>query len=82
MSGRSGGKRKLTDAQVARILEWYRNRKTRAQLARELGVGTHLIGHAITRRGQYKSPSPESRDRNRRERRAVIEDLRERGWLS
>ena len=38
------GRRKLTEKQIAAILEWHRNRKTRAELAAELGVAKHLIG--------------------------------------
>ena len=81
MPGTSGGRRKLTDAQVAAILEWYRNRRTRGQLARELGVGEHVIGEAIRNRGQYKSPSPENRNQNLHERHALIEELMARGLL-
>lgn len=69
------GRRKLTDEQVAAILEWHRNRKTRAELAEELGVAKHLIGSAIWRRGYYKSPSPENRQKNLRERRAMMKRL-------
>ena len=75
------GRRKLTEKQIAAILEWHRNRKTRAELAEELGVAKHLIGSAIRRRGIYKCPSPENRERNLRERRALIERLRERALL-
>jgi hypothetical protein len=76
MGGRSGGRRKLTDEQVAAILDWHRSRKTRAQLAQELGVAEHLIGSAIHRHGYYKSASPETRERNLRERRELMKRLR------
>jgi hypothetical protein len=75
------GRRKLTEKQVAAILEWHRNRRTRAELAEELGVAKHLIGSAIRRRGIYKGPSPENRERNLRERRALIDRLKERALL-
>ena len=75
------GRRKLTEKQIAAILEWHRNRKTRADLAAELGVAKHLIGSAIQRRGHYKAPSPENRLRNLRERRAMMERLKERALL-
>ena len=75
------GRRKLTEKQIAVILEWYRNRKTRAELAAELGVAKHLIGSAIRRRGHYKAPSPESRLQNLRERRGMMERLKERALL-
>ena len=66
------GRRKLTDAQVDAILEWHRNRKTRAELARELGIAEHLVGSAIRRQGHYKSPSPEKRAQNLCDRRALV----------
>jgi len=75
------GRRKLTEKQIAAILEWHRNRKTRAELAEELGVAKHLIGSAIRRRGHYKSPSPENRVQNLRQRRAMMERLKERSLL-
>lgn len=75
------GRRKLTEKQIAAILKWHRNRKTRAELAEELGVAKHLIGSAIRRRGIYKCPSPENRARNLRERHALIERLKERALL-
>jgi len=70
------GRRKLTDEQVAAILEWHRNRKTRAELAQELGIKKHMVGTAIRRRGHYKMPSPENREKNLRERRARMERLK------
>jgi hypothetical protein len=75
------GRRKLTEKQIAAILEWHRNRRTRAELAAELGVAKHLIGSAIHRRGRYKAPSPEKRLQNLSERRAVMERLKERALL-
>ena len=75
------GRRKLTENQVAAILAWNRNRKTRAELAAELGVAKHLIGSAIRRRGHYKAPSPENRLQNLRERRAMMERLKERALM-
>lgn len=82
MGSKRGRPRKLSDAQVAAILEWHRNRKTRADLAQELGIAQHLVGSAIHRRGLYKSPSPENRDRNLRDRRAVMECVQSRALLS
>ena len=75
------GRRKLTEKQIAAILKWHRSRRTRAELAQELGVAKHLIGSASWRRGMYKCPSPENRQRNLRERRALMERLRERALL-
>jgi hypothetical protein len=75
------GRRKLTEKQIAAILEWHRNRKTRGELAEELGVAKHLIGSAIWRRGIYKCPSPENRQKNLRARRALMQRLKERALL-
>lgn len=75
------GRRKLTEKEIAAILEWHRNRKTRAELAEELGVAKHLIGSAIYRRGIYKCPSPENREKNLRERHALMKRLQERALL-
>ena len=81
MFSTNGRTRALTDTQVRRILQWQRDRKTRAELAAELGVAKHLIGSAIRRRGHYKAPSPENRLQNLRKRRAVMERLKERALL-
>ena len=70
-----GRRRKLTNERIDAILEWHRNRKTRAQLAKELGIAEHHVGKAIWRRGRYKSASPEIREANLRERRAAIARL-------
>lgn len=78
MGGICGRLPKVTGVKVARILEWARNRKTRAQLAQELGITETLVGHVIARRGQYKSASPEDRARNLRERREKVKRYRAR----
>jgi hypothetical protein len=70
-----GRRRKLTNERIDAILEWHCNRKTRRQLAQELGVAKHLVDKAIWRRGRYKSASPENREANLRERRTVIARL-------
>ena len=74
-------RRKLTDEQVDAILEWHRNRKTQRQLARELGVAKHLVASAISRKGVYKSASPENWEKNMRERHVKFERLRLRALL-
>lgn len=59
-----GRPRVLTDEKVARILAWDEARKllkTRKALALELHVSESAIGHAISRQGHYKQPSPERR---------------------
>lgn len=64
-----------------RVVEWHRNRKTRSELAEELGIAQDLIASAIRRRGIYKCPSPENREKNLRERRALMQRLKERALL-
>jgi hypothetical protein len=59
MFSTSGRRRILTDAQVRRILEWQRNRKTLVQVARENGVSPRTIYKVIEEGEQYKrSPLP------------------------
>lgn len=52
------GRRVLTDAQVERILQWKRNRKTLGQVARENGVSCGTIYRVIDSGGQYKRALP------------------------
>jgi len=47
------GKRVLTDAQVRRILQWRRDRKTLVQVARANGVSPGTIYTVIRNGGQY-----------------------------
>lgn len=64
-----GRPRMLSDAQVARILDWQRTRRTIAQLAAELGVSTGVVRACLSRGGRYKLPAPEQRAVNLRRRR-------------
>ena len=64
MGSTVGRPRKLTDAQVAEILEWHRSRKTLWQVAREYGVSPTTIQNVIDANGHYKQPSPECRAEN------------------
>ena len=56
MFSTAGGNRLLTDAQVRRVLEWWRNRKTIYQVAREYGVSPGTISRVIQGAGPYKRP--------------------------
>ena len=59
MFSTSGRARVLTDAQVRRILEWQRNRKTLRQVARENGVSHGTVYKVIHESERYKrSPLP------------------------
>jgi predicted DNA-binding protein YlxM (UPF0122 family) len=59
MNSTVGRPRSLTDAQVAAILEWHRNRKSFKRFARELEVSEATIRNCIKCCGQYKQASPE-----------------------
>ena len=57
-----GRYRRVSDADIARILEWHDQRMTRRQLAAQLGVSESTIGNVIRTRGaHYKTESPEIR---------------------
>ena len=72
-----GRPRLLGEAQIERVLNWYRNRLTLEDLARELKVSAATLRHVIRTQGRdYKQPPPERRAeaiaevRRRRERMA------------
>jgi transposase-like protein len=75
MSSTVGRPRILTDAQVKAILAWYRSRKSLKQVAREYGVSTNTIQNVIRRKGEYKRPSPESREAAVKRRHRRIKEL-------
>ena len=57
-----GRYRRVSDADIARILEWQDQRITRRQLAAQLGVSDSTIGAILKSRGtHYKTDSPEIR---------------------
>ena len=80
-----GRPRRLSDADVARILDWHEARrawwaagaslKSRRALAAELGVSPSTISHVIACQGCYKQPSPECRDQGQARRRRVLQTL-------
>ena len=80
-----GRPRRVTDGQVAMILEWHEQLlawkakraglQTLRALARELKVSTGAISKVIARRGEYKQPSPEHREKILRERREMFRRL-------
>ena len=81
MNSTLGRPRALTDAQVAAILEWHKNRKSMKQLARELHVSTTTIQSAIRCRGEYKQASPELRREVLAIRRQRVEELEAAGVM-
>lgn len=57
-----GRPRRLGEAQIARILDWHRNRMTLQALARELNVSAATLRNVIRTQGAgYKQPPPELR---------------------
>ena len=57
-----GRYRRVSDSDIARILEWQDQRITRRQLAAQLGVSDSTIGAILKSRGtHYKTDSPEIR---------------------
>lgn len=76
-----GRPRKVTDAQVAVIMNWYESHKTLREVAAEIGVSLKLAQDVISRRGEYKQASPEHRQDNLITRRRRMKTLRTRGWL-
>ena len=67
MFSTSGRRRALTDAQVSRILEWQRNRKTLGQVARENKVSRRTIYTVLRDSERYKSSAPPKRSVGRSE---------------
>ena len=58
MFSTNGRTRALTDAQVRRILQWQRDRKTLGQVARENGVSCGTIYTVIRNGGHYRRSVP------------------------
>jgi transposase len=76
-----GRPRRLTDAQIAAILDWHRNRKSYKQVAREYGVSVNTIKYVIRHGGQYKQCDPAQRAFVVERRCQVIANLRKRGFM-
>jgi len=87
MKSTVGRPRLVTDAQIARILEWHdalmawkAQRKTLltvCELARELQLSRGTIHDVVRSRGQLKQPSPEHREAERALRRQRMRQIRE-----
>jgi transposase len=57
-----GRPRLLGEEQIERVLQWYRNRRTLEDLARELKVSAGTLRRVIRTQGVgYKQPPPERR---------------------
>jgi predicted transcriptional regulator len=91
MKSTVGRPRRVTDEDIARILAWHAEvlawramgagLKSRRALAQELGISPSTVAYVISRRGQYKQPSPEKRDGELDERHHHVAQLRTRGLL-
>jgi transposase len=58
----TGRPRRLTDAQIAEILQWYQSRLTNSQMAERYGIARGTLENIIRTNGQhYKQASPEYR---------------------
>ena len=59
----TGRPRRLTDSQIAEILEWYEARLTNRQMAERYGIARGTLENIIRTHGQhYKQASPELRN--------------------
>ena len=58
----TGRPRRLTDSQIAEILQWYQSRRTNRQMAERYGIARGTLENIIRTNGQhYKQASPEFR---------------------
>jgi transposase len=69
----TGRRRILSVAEMEPLLQWYRTRKTRRQLARELGLSDNTVCKVIKQGGQYKRGTAEQRDAHRDARRERLD---------
>lgn len=76
-----GRPRRLTDRQIAAILDWHCNRKSYKQVAREYGVSVNTIKYVIRHGGQYKQCDPAQRVLVVERRSQVIANFRKRGLM-
>jgi transposase len=59
----TGRPRRLTDTQIAEILDWYQSRLTNSEMAERYGIARGTLENIIRTNGQhYKQASPEFRD--------------------
>jgi hypothetical protein len=89
MKSTVGRPRKVTDAQIARILAWHddflvwqaerQKLQTITTLAEEMGLSRATISAVIKHRGEYKQGSPEKREMELKMRRERMSELRGRG---
>ena len=74
--------RKLTDAQIAEILDWHRTRMNGIQIAARYGISTNTLKTIVRTSGaHYKQASPEKRRMALRHARTRHAELFAQHWL-
>ncbi len=78
----TGRPRRLTDAQIAEILNWYYSRISNKQMAERYGIARGTLENIIRTGGEhYKQASPELRDASLTDRRKRRARLIAKDWL-
>ena len=78
----TGRPRRLTDSQIAEILNWYHSRLTNGEMAARYGIARGTLENIIRTNGaHYKQASPEHRTAVLRRQRARRAQLCDRHWL-
>lgn len=58
----TGRPRRLTDSQIAELVEWHESRRTNRQMAERYGIARGTLENIIRTHGEhYKQASPEQR---------------------
>lgn len=78
----TGRPRRLTDSQIAEILEWYHSRLTNGQMAARYGIARGTLENIIRTNGEhYKQASPEHRTAVLHQQRARRAERCDRDWI-
>jgi transposase len=78
----TGRPRRLTDSQIAEIVQWYRSRLTNAEMAARYGIARGTLENIIRTNGaHYKQASPENRSAALHRQRARRAERCDRDWI-
>jgi transposase len=78
----TGRPRRLTDSQIAELLEWHESRRTNRQMAARYGIARGTLENIIRTHGQhYKQASPELRNASLDAHRTRRAKLYAKDWL-
>ena len=78
----TGRPRRLTDSQVAEIVQWHRSKITNAEMAARYGIARGTLENIIRTNGQhYKQASPENRTEALHQQRARRAERCDRDWF-